>query len=186
MPPKSPGVRPYQFSISGVMIVVAVCAAAVALPRLVTSPEDLVARCLMALVVGFFLLDILIGSIFGIPCPVCSRWALRRLARHRHYYRCSACRARLKRYGLGPWLDASGPKDAAKYSKPTNAGVWMEFELPAELDDSTSGHLLQDRRSRPGPGEGLWQAPAPSSPRRGEEARHKVRAVLERLREIRE
>jgi hypothetical protein len=167
------------------MAVIAVIAAAMVMPRLVSSPEDAVARCLMALILGFLLLHTSVGAIFGYPCPACSRWALRRLARHRHYYRCSACRARLKRYGFGPWQDASGPKDAAMYCGGANAGTWMGFEWPAEPGDSTSGHLLADRRSRGGPGEGLWHAPAPGSARRSEEARRKVRAALENLRQIR-
>ena len=108
----------------------------------------------MALLAGFFLLHFLVGEFVGYPCPACSRWALRRLARHRHYYRCSACGARLKRYGLGPWLDATGPQDAARYRKPTDAGTWKGYEPPGRLDDSTSGHLLENQevagRCRPG------------------------------------
>jgi hypothetical protein len=186
MPKDGPVLRKSQFSILGAMAAVAVIALAMVLCREASSPGDAVARCLMALLFGFLLLHLLIGSILGYPCPACSRWALRRLARHRHYYRCSSCRARVKRYGLGPWEDASGPKDAPKFCRDTHAGTWMGFEWPGEPGDSTSGQLLADRRSRGGPGEGLWHPPVPGSPRRSEEARRKVRAALDHLREIRE
>jgi hypothetical protein len=181
-----PGRKRRQFSIARVMIAIAGLAVVLAMPRLATSPADLLARCLMALLVGFFLLHFLTGEFVGYPCPVCSRWALRRLARHRRYYRCSACGARLKRYWLGPWLDATGHQDAAKYRKPTDAGTWKGYEPPGRLDDSTSGHLLENKRSRGGTGEGIWHAASSTSSRRVEDAGRKVRAVLGRLREIRE
>jgi len=175
-----------QFSISRVMIMIAGFAVVLAMPRLATSPADLVARCLVALLAGLSLLHVLVREFFGYPCPACSRWALRRLARHRHYYRCSACGVRLKRFGLSTWLDASGPEDATRYRKPTDAGMWKGFEPPQGLDGSTSGHLLENKRSRGGTGEGIWHAASPTSSRRVEDAGQKVRAVLGRLREIRE
>ena len=180
-----PGMKRRQFSISRVMIAIAGFAVVLAMPRLATSPADLVARCLMALLAGFFLLHFLVGEFVGYPCPVCSRWALRRLARHRHYYRCSACGARVKRFGLGPWLDATGPEDAAKYCRTTDAGTWRGYEPPGRLDDSTSGHLLEIKRSRGGAGQEIWHAPSTGSARRIEDAGRKVRSALMRLREIR-
>jgi hypothetical protein len=186
MTPDAPTLKKHQFSIARVMIVIAAFAGLMAMPRLATSPQDVVVRCLMAVLLGFFLLHFLVGVFVGFPCPSCSRWALRRLARHRHYYRCSACRARVKRFGFGPWIDASGPEDAARYRKPTDAGVWKGYEAPGQLDESTSGHLLENKRSRGSPGEGMWHASPSSSGRRIEDARRKVRAVLGKLREIRE
>jgi len=179
------GMKRRQFSISRVMIVIAGFALVLAMPRLATSPADLVVRCLMALLAGFFLLHLLVGEFVGYPCPVCSRWALRRLARHRHYYRCSACGARMKRYGLGPWLDATGPQDAARYRKDTDAGTWKGYEPPGRHADSTSGHLLEDKRSRGGTYQEIWHAPSTGSNRRIEDAGRKVRAALAKLREIR-
>src|SRR4051794_36752303 len=185
MTPDVPGIKRRQFSISRAMTAIAGFAVVLAMPRLATSPADLVARCLMALLAGSFLLHLLVGEFVGYPCPVCSRWALRRLARHRHYYRCSDCGARLKRYGLGPWLDATGQQDAAKYRKPTDAGTWKGYEPPGQLDDSTSGHLLEIKRSQGRAGQEIWHAPSTGSARRIEDAGRKVRSALLRLREIR-
>jgi hypothetical protein len=127
-----------RFTIRQFMIVIAVAALVLALPRMVEAQEPFLA-CLAALPTILVFLHYVIEQIFGSPCPVCSRWALRQLARHRRYYRCTACRARLKRYWFGPWLDASGPEDAARYRKPTDAGTWTGFAVSEHLDDSTSG-----------------------------------------------
>jgi len=168
------------------MVAIAAIALVLAMPRLAASPDDPVVRCLLALLIGFILIHFLVGEFAGYPCPACSRWTLRRLARHRRYFRCSSCGARVKGFGLGPWLDASGPEDAARYRKATDAGTWKGYEPPGRLDGSTSGHLLENKRTRGGTGEGIWHAPSPSSGRRIEDAGRKVRAALGKLREIRE
>jgi hypothetical protein len=105
--------------------------------------------------------------------------------RHRRYYRCTACRARVKRYWFGPWLDASGPEDAARYRKPTDAGTWTEFAVSEHLDNSTSGQLLKNKRSGPQPDDKARRpiyTPKPNP--RLEEARAKVRGFFERLNQI--
>ena len=104
--------------------------------------------CLVGLLTAFVLLNMLVEMVFGKLCPSCSRWTLRRLARHRRYYRCSACGGRIKWFRLGPWLDASGPEDAARYRKRTEAGTWKGFAAPKDLEATTSGRLL--RASEPG------------------------------------
>src|SRR4051794_36381634 len=124
MTPDAPRLGTRQFSISRVMVAIAAIALVLAMPRLVASPDDPVVRCLLALLIGFILLHFLVGEFAGYPCPACSRWTLRRLARHRRYFRCSSCGARVKGFGLGPWLDASGPEDAARYRNSTDAGTW--------------------------------------------------------------
>src|SRR4051794_14283406 len=54
----------------------------------------------------------------GVRCPSCGTRALRRLARHPGYHECSDCGHRYKRANFGdPWMDASGPEDAPKYSR---------------------------------------------------------------------
>jgi hypothetical protein len=177
--PRSP-----RFTIRQFMIVIAVAACLLALPRSMTSQEPFLA-CLAAVPTILLLLHALIEQTFGAPCPVCSRWALRRLARHRRYYRCTACRARVKRYWFGPWLDASGPEDAARYRKPTDAGTWTEFAVSEHLDDSTGGQLLKNKRSGHPPDEKARRPvykPEPSP--RLEEARAKVRDFFERLNQI--
>ena len=62
-------------------------------------------------------------------------------------------RGRFKRSGLGPWLDASGPEDAARYQQRTEAGTWKGFAAPKDLGATTSGRLLQSKRTRDLPGE---------------------------------
>jgi hypothetical protein len=121
-----------------------------------------------------------IEVLFGKLCPACSRRALRRLARHHNYYRCLACRAQLKKFGFGPWLDASGHEDAGRYRNRSEAGVWKEYAVPDKLDGSSCGILLQSKRSGDLVGE---VHPAPRGPderRRLEEAQRKVRRFFAR------
>lgn len=137
-----------RFTIGQVMVGIAVLASLLAVPRLVSSPDRTVMVCLVGLLTTLVLLNILFEMAFGMPCPSCNRWTLRRLARHRCYYRCSACRGRFKRFGFGPWLDASGPEDASRFRKPTDAGIWKGFTIPENLAGTASGELLQNKRSR--------------------------------------
>ena len=123
---------------------------------------------------------------FGKPCPSCSRWTLRRLARHPRYYRCSACGGRFKWFGLGPWLDASGPEDAARYRKRTEAGTWKGFAAPKDLGATTSGRLLQSKRTRDLPGELKHQPHPPTRQQRLDDAERKARNALNHLRDLRE
>src|SRR5262249_19653900 len=111
-----------RFTIGQVMIGIAVLASLLAVPRLVFSPDYMVMVCLVGLLTTLVVLNVLVEMVFGMPCPSCGCWTLRRLVRHRRYYRCSVCRARFKRFGFGPWLDASGPEDAFRFRKPTDAG----------------------------------------------------------------
>ena len=79
--------RSSRFTIGQVMVVIAVCAGLLAVPRLAVSPDRIVMVCLVGLLTLLVLLNMLIEMVFGKPCPACSRWTLRRLARHRRYYR---------------------------------------------------------------------------------------------------
>jgi hypothetical protein len=177
--------QPPRFTIGRVMVWVAAVAFLLAIPRLVTSPELLVTLAIVGMLAALVLLNGLAGMVFGLRCPACSRRTLRRLARHRHYYRCAACRVRLKRFGYGPWLDASGPEDTARYRKPTEAGSWKGFEAPEELDGTTSGRLLRNKRSRGGPAEEPRPTTPPGPGRRLEEAKRKLRSVLNEWRDLR-
>jgi hypothetical protein len=140
--------RTSRITIGQVMVVIAVIACLLTFPRLVGSREVVVLGGLAWAVGVFALLNLLVGTLIGIPCPSCTRWSLRRLVRHRNYYRCTACRARFKRFGFGPFLDASGSEDAGRYRKPTVAGLWIGFKPPddADLARSTSGLLLRHKR----------------------------------------
>src|SRR4029077_7142045 len=149
-----------------------------AVPRLVNSPERLVMVAVVGVLTTFVLLDVLVEMAFGKLCPGCSRRALRRLARHPNYYRCSACRARFKRFGFGPWLDASGPEDADRYRSPTEAGIWKGYAAPEKLDSSTSGHLLRNKRSRDLLAEVKRRPPRPGAGRWRKEAERKIRKFL--------
>ncbi|MGC8639166.1 MAG: hypothetical protein ACP5XB_04730 [Isosphaeraceae bacterium] len=174
-----------RYTIAQVMIGIAVLASLLAVPRLVRSPELVVMICLVGLLTVLVAIHVIVENVVGRPCPACGQWALRRLVRHRCYYRCAACRQRFKRFGFGPWLDASGPEDAARFRKRSEAGTWKSFTAPKDLSGTTSGALLRNKRSRdlrevvkrmdhhPSPGPGL------------ENAARRVSKALARLRALR-
>lgn len=137
-----------RYTIGQVMIAIAVLAGLLAAPRLVVSPDRVVMACVVGLLTVLFALHVGVETVVGRVCPACGKWALRRLLRHRHYHRCAACRGRFKRFRLGPWLDASGPEDAARYLKPGGAGTWLGFARPKVLSRTASGALLQSKRTR--------------------------------------
>jgi hypothetical protein len=172
-----------RYSIGQIMVVTAVVAGVLALPRLINSPDRLLSFCFLGLLATAILLNAAIEVVLGKVCPTCSRRALRRLARHRHYYRCSECRARYKRFGFGRWLDASGPEDAARFGKPTDAGIWKGFAVPKDLKGSNSGVLLGSKRSRDLLDEVKQHPPKRDSGRRLGEAERKVREFLRRRHE---
>ena len=175
-----------RFTIGQVMVGIAVLASLLAVPRLVSSPDRTVMVCLVGLLTALVLLNILVEMVFGMPCPSCDRWTLRRLARHRCYYRCSACRGRFKRFGFGPWLDASGPEDAARFRKPTEAGTWKGFTVPEDLGGTTSGELLQNKRRRDLSALVKRQPHRTGRLHRIEDAERKVHKALVQLRHLRE
>lgn len=137
-----------RFTIGRLMGLIAVLACLLAVPRLVMSPDLIVAAGLVAVLAGLLALNRLAEMVFGLPCPACARWSLHRLARHRGYYRCSACRARLRRIGFGPWRDASGPEDASKFQRSPENGAWRGFQIPENPGETTSGLLLRNKRQR--------------------------------------
>lgn len=179
-------IRQPRFTIGRFMIWIAALAAMLAIPRLIRSPDRPILFCSVGVLATVCLLNALIDACLGGPCPLCGRLSLRRLARHRHYYRCVACRAQLKRFGFGPWLDASGPEDAARYRKPSGAGVWKGFDIPRDLKGSSSGVLLGSKRSRDLLEEVKQHPPRPSAARPLEEAQRKVRDFLLRRRDMEE
>jgi hypothetical protein len=175
-----------RYTIGKVMVGIAVLASLLAVPRIVMSPDLVVMVCLVGLLTLLFAIHILVEMVVGSACPSCGQWTLRRLLRHRHFYRCTACRGRFKRFGFGPWLDASGPEEAARFQRPTAAGTWKNFTAPKDLSGTTSGALLQNKRARDRTGV-VRRMPHPSSRRRlAEEARRKVHQALSQLRELRE
>ena len=80
-PPRTP-----RYAIGHVMVGIAVLASLLAAPRLVRSREHLVMVAVVGGLTTLALLDVLVELASGKPCPACSRRALRRLARHRHYF----------------------------------------------------------------------------------------------------
>jgi hypothetical protein len=93
----------------------------------------------------------------------------------------------VKRFWFGPWLDASGPDDEARYRKPTDAGKWTGFAVPEQLEGTTSGHLLQNKRSGPQLDEKKARRPVyqPEPSPRLDRARMKFRKFFEHLNEAR-
>src|SRR3954447_25424128 len=123
-----------HYTIGRLMLWIAGIAFLLAAPRLVmTRTFPWVVAC-AGVVPALALLNMLAGSVFGIPCPACARWTLRRLARHRNYYRCSSCRLRVKRFGFGPWLDASGPEDEGRYRQKSESRPWQGYAVPDDLE----------------------------------------------------
>jgi ribosomal protein L37AE/L43A len=181
-----PSPRTRRHTIGQLMTVIAVLAGLLAVPRLVRSPDRLVGVAVLGILVTFALSDVLVAMVFGRACPSCSRRELRRLARNRHYYRCSACRARFKRFGYGPWLDASGAEDADRYRGRAEAGTWKGYAAPEELEGSTSGQLLRGKRSRDPLGEVRRSPPRLGAGRRLEEAARKVRKFLKNRQAVEE
>jgi hypothetical protein len=169
-----------RYTIGQFMLIIAAAAGGLAIPRLVQSPARLGVVCFFGMLATLVLLNGAIDVVFGKVCPACSRRALRRLARHRRYYRCSVCRARYKRFGFGPWLDASGPEDAARYRKPSEAGIWKGFTVPKDPKGSNSGVLLASKRSRDLLDVIKQHPRKPDSGRRLEQAERKVREFLRR------
>src|SRR4051812_40985577 len=96
-----------QFTIGQMMALITVLAGLLALPHFQTPMEIQVAACVIALLPILLLANSLVEVMFGIRCPGCARWTLRRRSTSSSYYRCTGCRGRFKRFGLGPWLDAS-------------------------------------------------------------------------------
>jgi hypothetical protein len=180
-----PPERKARYTIGQVMVAIAVIACALAVPQVLRAPQGAGTTYLLSLIVllvaGVAAVHAVVNKMMGFTCPACHSPALRRLARHRHYYRCSVCRARLKHFRFGPWIDASGPEDADKFRRPGGAGTWEGFEVPSDLEGTTTGHLLKDKRS------GEWHELLPrplhveGPSRRAWAAEQKVRAFLMRL-----
>lgn len=175
-----------RFTIGKIMLWTAGFAALMALPRLLLARERPIVVDLVGALGVLFLVSEAIDAVIGRECPACSRRTLRRLARHRGYYRCLSCRAQLKRFGFGPWLDASGPEDARRYGKSSEAGVWKTFEAPNDLEGSPSGALLGKKRSRDLLDEIKQYPHPPDSGRRLGQAEKKVRDFLGRRRDLEE
>ena len=175
-----------RFTIGQVMLVIAVFGGLLAIPQVAASPDRTVLVCVVALLTVLGLLNMLVEQTLGKQCPACSRWTLRRLARHRRYYRCTACRGRFRRFGLGPWLDASGPEDAARYRKPTESGIWKGFVVSDDVEPTTSSRLLQTKRTGDFQGEVKLVTHPPARNQRLVDAERKAREALDQLRKLRE
>jgi hypothetical protein len=141
-----------RFTIRRIMGWVAGFAIFFASLRFIFSQEFLVVYVILGLVglLGAIVLGINFGSemALGLHCPACHRLTLRRIARYHRYFRCSICRARFQRTPFGPWRDASSPKDAPRFLKPIEALAWKGFHKRENLDATTSGVLLQNKRHR--------------------------------------
>jgi hypothetical protein len=165
---------------------IAVLASLLAVPRLVLSPDRVVMICLVGLLTLLCALHVLVEVIIGCPCPSCGQWTLRRLVRHRFYYRCSSCRGRFQRRGLGPWLDASGPENDARFRRLTDAGTWKGYTRPKDLSGTTSGALLRNKRQTV-PADLMRSIPHQPGRRMCDEAAaRKVKRVLAQWRKLRE
>lgn len=172
-------------TIGRLMLWIAGIAFLLAVPRLVTSTGLPWVLGLAAVIPALAILHVLAGSVFGIPCPACSRWTLRRLARHRDYYRCSSCRLRVKRFGFGPWLDASGLADAGRYRQKSESRPWQGYAVPEDLEGTSSGVLLGNKRARGGPVVEPHTPLGPGDGRPSLETRRKIGKVVNAWREMR-
>ena len=161
------------------MLVIAVFAASLALPRLMNSPDRLVVSCLIGVLAALVLINKVIEVICGKPCPACSRRALRRLARHRHYYRCLECsRSAQARSGLAPGSMHPAPTTHADITSRPRPGSGRNTPCPRSSMVQAAASCSRAR----GPGELVGEIhPPPRSAgdrRRLEEAEKKVRKFL--------
>ncbi len=170
--------RRVRFTIGQMMWAILVVGGVLALPRILNSPDRVIAFSALVILSVLCLIAAVAEIVLSKRCPNCSRWSLRRLARHSRYYLCTSCRARLKRGWMGPWHDASGPEDAARYERRSHAGIWKGYTPPGEPEGSRSGHLLQSKRMRD-PIEEIRRHPRPTPSDRGlDRASAKVRRFL--------
>ena len=138
-----------QVTIGQAMIFIAVFAATLALPHFQSATERKVAVCVIALLPLMLLTDRCVDLLLGRLCPGCRRWSVRRLARHRSFYQCASCGARLKRSFLGPWCDASGPEHDAIFRGKPRRRTWIGFTRSQDPGDTTTtGSLLRSQRKR--------------------------------------
>lgn len=143
--------RGRRLTISRLMAVVVVVAILCWLPRL-QNPSEITGWLVLVCAISVFVVtSVLFDSFVGYKCPGCSQYSLNRLARNWRYFRCSGCGMRLKRSILGPWQDASGPKDEKIYRRKPGAAKWQGFSAPEHLDGTTSGALLRNKRQRQEP-----------------------------------
>lgn len=145
-----------RISIGQWTVLVAAIACFYSLPHQKTTADIQLVGSIFALVPILLLVSVLVDALVGIPCPGCSRWTLRRLARARRYYSCSHCGGRYKRFGFRPWQDASGPDHDMVYRGKSRARPWLGFAVPEDHDDTTTGALLRSHRRR------RENAPAPT------------------------
>ena len=140
--------RRSRLTIGQGMVVIAVLAGMLAVPRPRTFMELAIATAVLGLLPAFLLTNVLVGIVFGSRCPGCGGWTLRRLAKSRAYYRCSSCQGRFKRFGFGPWLDASGDEDDARYRGKSGSKPWLGYVAPEESSGTIPGALLRSKRAR--------------------------------------
>jgi hypothetical protein len=143
-----------RLTIAEVMALIPSAAAVLTLPRLQTRAEVAFAALMLAALPVFVLACILADLLIGIRCPGCGRWTMRRVALRSSYYRCLRCLRRYKRdesfLTSGPWLDASGPEDAAVFRGKAGRTRWAGYSVPQPRDDdaTTTGVLVRHRRRR--------------------------------------
>jgi hypothetical protein len=128
------------------MRLVAAVAVVCAIPKL-PAALFVVLLAVAATLAALVALSLLSEAALGTSCPRCRQWALWPLALPRRpyrYYQCAACGGRLKRELFGPWHDASGPDDAAKYQRKRRP-VHLEAPAPAPNDPSTCATLLRNK-----------------------------------------
>ena len=91
---------------------------------------------------------IIFPFLIGNECPACGKLSMKRLARSSHYFECSRCGARRKRFfPTSPWQDVSGPEVEALFSRSSRAGQWDTYATP-DPGNTMSGHLLRSKRLR--------------------------------------
>lgn len=138
----------FQWTIGQGMVGILTVAVVLTLAQLPAGVVLTVVAGAIAIPAILLLTRVLVDVLFGIPCPRCAHWTLRRLARRRAYSCCKHCGARFMHFGLGPWEDASGPEHGAIFRGKARAHVWRGFATPEDHDDTTTGALLHVHRRR--------------------------------------
>ncbi|MDB5350871.1 MAG: hypothetical protein JWN86_2118 [Planctomycetota bacterium] len=96
----------------------------------------------------------LVVALYSKHCPVCDKGPVARVATVSfgdHFFRCSACGQRMKRYGLGRLWDASGPEDDCRFHKTRPVSTWSDGPIVPITDSPetlTVGTLLRGKVDR--------------------------------------
>ena len=158
------GTHPRQFTIGGVMGLVAGTAVVLAIaltPGFAPILGVIVIPSTIVGVGGYLAIRRLVELFYGPRCPGCRARALERRALvsfGERFFLCTACGVRCRQGGLGgygiyTWKDASGPEFETRYARPAEEDPWnalpdLKDGAEAGLYSRTHLNLVRSKRER--------------------------------------